>query len=53
MKEWEAKAQEKKCVNTMFKGKPITQYEKEFKQKGGELFTELEFSEFDTCFCGK
>ena len=50
-----AKAISLDCVNKSFKSKFLGQYEKEFElqSKQGVLFDEVEFSEYETCFCGK
>ena len=55
MKHWELKAISLDCVNKSFKMKFLGQYEKEFEiqSKQGLLFDENEFSEYETCFCGK
>lgn len=56
MKAWELKAISLDCVNKSFKpSKFLGQYEKEFElqSKQGLLFDEVEFSEYETCFCGK
>ena len=55
MKHWELKAISLDCVNKSFKMKFLGQYEKEFEiqSKQGLLFNENEFSEYETCFCGK
>lgn len=55
MKAWELKAISLECVNKSFKSKFLGQYEKEFElqSKQGVLFDEVEFSEYETCFCGK
>lgn len=55
MKAWELKAKELDCVNVAFKSKDLDEYEKEFElqSKQGVLFDEVEFKDYDTCFCGK
>lgn len=55
MKYWELKAISLDCVNKSFKMKFLGQYEKEFElqSKQGLLFNENEFSEYETCFCGR
>ena len=55
MKEWELKAKGLDCVNARFKSKALSEYEKEFEResKQGLLFNEVEFSQYETCFCGK
>ncbi|WP_281650920.1 hypothetical protein [Helicobacter bilis] len=55
MKEWELKVISIKCVNKSFKMKPLSEYESEFKREAKQilLFHDNEFSEYETCFCGR
>lgn len=56
MLKWEAKARALNCVNQTFKDRPLSEFEREFKEalKQGQLFaTDDEFKDSDTCFCGK